>query len=160
VSKGKDRSLAAVEARLKERGAEILAPTNPYEVLRFRTSKGVGVIYRGKRGETWNAEALAAREVIDSGTGSLAPVAVKGRRRDKGTVDALLSRDGEACFFCGRALDGDITVEHLVPVAHGGPNHVSNLFLAHAACNQAAGHMAAPEKVALAIRQRAKGGDQ
>ena len=68
---------------------------------------------------------------------------------------ALLVRDGNACLFCGKPLDGDITVEHLVAIAHGGPNHVSNLFLAHAACNQAAGHMSAPEKVALAIRNRA-----
>lgn len=147
--------LAAFRKRLEEAGAEILAPTNPYEVLRFRSSKGVGVVYKGKRGETWNAEALAARDHLDARAGSLAPVAVKGRRRDKATVGSLLVRDGDACLFCGKPLDGDITVEHLVAIAHGGPNHVSNLFLAHAACNQAAGHMSAPEKVALAIRNRA-----
>lgn len=147
--------LTAFRKRLEEAGAEILAPTNPYEVLRFRTSKGVGVIYKGKRGETWNAEALAARDHLDAKAGSLAPVAVRGRRRDKATVEALLVRDGDACLFCGKALDGDITVEHLVAIAHGGPNHISNLFLAHGACNQAAGHMSAPEKVALAIRSRA-----
>ena len=147
--------LATFRKRLEEAGAEILAPTNPYEVLRFRSSKGVGVIYKGKRGETWNAEALAARDHLDARAGSLAPVAVKGRRKDKATVDALLVRDGDACLFCGKPLDGDITVEHLVAIAHGGPYHVSNLFLAHAACNQAAGHMSAPEKVGLAIRNRA-----
>lgn len=151
----KSAPLAGFRKRLEEAGAEILAPTNPYEVLRFRSSKGVGVIYKGKRGETWNAEALAARDHLDARAGSLAPVAVKGRRRDKATVDALLVRDGNACLFCGKPLDGDITVEHLVAIAHGGPNHISNLFLAHAACNQAAGHMSAPQKVALAIRNRA-----
>lgn len=150
-------ALATFRKRLKAAGAEILAPTNPYEVLRFRSSKGVGVIYKGKRGETWNAEALAARDHLDAGAGSLAPVAIKGRRKDKATVEALLTRDGDNCLFCGKALDGDITVEHLVAIAHGGPNHISNLFLAHAACNQAAGHMSAPEKVALAIRNRANG---
>ena len=67
---------------------------------------------------------------------------------------ALISRDGEDCFFCARALGQDITVEHLVAIAHGGPNHISNLFLAHAACNNEAGHMSAPEKVALAINKR------
>lgn len=144
----------AFTQRLTEAGAEILAPTNPYEVLRFRTSKGVGVIYSGKRGETWNAEALAARDHLEAKAGSLAPVAVRGRRKGKGTVEALVIRDGEGCFFCASPLDGDITVEHLVAVAHGGPNHVSNLFLAHAACNQAAGHLSAPEKVAMALRLR------
>lgn len=146
----------AFAARLKQAGAEILGPTNPYEALRFRTSKGTGVIYVNKRGgETWNAEALAAREHLDAQRGSLAPVKVNGRRTNKGTVSALLARDGECCFFCGGPLDDDITVEHLIAVAHGGPNHVSNLFLAHAACNQLAGHMSGPEKVKLAIKGRA-----
>ncbi|EJU15137.1 HNH endonuclease [Sphingomonas sp. LH128] len=143
--------------KLQALGAEILAPTNPYEVLRFRTSYGVGVVYRGKRGETWNAEALAAREHMEARKGSLAPVSVKGRRKDRSTVGALLSRDGDCCFFCGAPLDGDVTVEHLVAIAHGGPNHISNLYLAHAQCNQAAGHMSAPEKVGMAVRLRLQG---
>lgn len=151
----KSRSLDAFKKRLVEAGAEMLAPTNPYEVLRFRTSKGVGVIYTGRRGETWNVEALAARDHLDSGKGSLAPVQVRGRRKDKGTVDALLARDGSGCFFCGAGLEGDITVEHLVAIAHGGPNHVSNLFLAHGECNRAAGHLSAPEKIAMAFARRA-----
>lgn len=150
----KSKSLTAFQKRVVEAGGEMLAPTNPYEVLRFRTSKGVGVIYTGRRGETWNAEALAAREHLDGGKGSLAPVQVRGRRKDKGTVDALLSRDGDQCFFCGTCLEGDITVEHLVAIAHGGPNHISNLFLAHGECNRTAGHLSAAEKVVSAIRQR------
>lgn len=140
--------------KLIEAGGEWLGPTSPYEVMRFRTIYGVGVVYSGRRGETWNAEAVKARDHIASRKGSLAPVAVRGRRNDKGTVEALLIRDGYNCFFCGIDLDGDITVEHLVSIAHGGPNHISNLFLAHAACNQEAGHMAAPHKVALRDRKR------
>lgn len=141
--------------RLMAAGGELLGPTNPYEVMRFRTIYGVGVVYKGRRGETWNAEAIKARDHIEqSRRGSLAPVTVKGRRTDKGTVEALLIRDGEDCFFCGQPLDGDVTVEHLVAVAHGGPNHISNLFLAHAECNQKAGHLAAPHKVKSAIEQR------
>lgn len=136
---------------LKAHGAEILAPTNPYELLRFRSSLGVGVIYTGKRGERWNAEALATREHMNARKGSLAPVKVVGRRRDKATVAAVLERDGDGCFFCRKPLGDDITVEHLVPVSHGGPNHISNLFLAHGQCNNDAGHLSAPEKVARAI---------
>lgn len=147
----KPQSLAAFEKRLLEAGAEVLGPTNPYEVLRFRTIKGVGVVYTGKRGETWNAEAIAARDHLAAGKGSLSPVKVSGRRSDKATVSRLLRRDGDCCLFCRLPLDGDITVEHLVPLAHGGPNHASNLFLAHAACNHEAGHLSAPEKVKLAI---------
>lgn len=153
----KAKTLAAFEKRLVAAGAEILGPTNPYEVLRFKTNKGVGVIYTGRRGETWNAQAIAAREHLDHGTGSLSPVEVRGRSRtNRATVEGLLKRDGDACFFCRLPLEGDITVEHLVAIAHGGPNHVSNLFLAHGECNRAAGHLAAPEKVAMAIARRAR----
>ncbi len=150
----KPKTLLAFEASLKAAGAEILGPTNPYEKLRFRTSKGVGVIYTGKRGETWNAEAIAARDHLAEQKGSLAPVRVLGSRPNKSTATALLNRDGPQCFFCGLAFEGDVTVEHLVPRAHGGPNHVSNLYLAHAECNRKAGHLSAPEKVAMAIAQR------
>jgi 5-methylcytosine-specific restriction endonuclease McrA len=146
--------IADFKKSLLEAGGELLGATNPYEVLRFRTKHGVGVVYSGKRGETWNKEAVAAREHIAKRKGSLAPVAVKGRRKDKATVQALLERDGDCCFFCGEPLGGDVTVEHLVAIAHGGPNHISNLFLAHQACNSAAGHLSAPEKIALAIRER------
>jgi 5-methylcytosine-specific restriction endonuclease McrA len=150
----KPATIAAFQKALVEAGAELLAPTNPYEVLRFRSSHGVGVIYTGRRGETWNAEAIAARDHIAAGRGSLSPVKVNGRRRDAATVNALLKRDGAFCFFCGAPLDGDITVEHLIAIAHGGPNHISNLFLAHAACNQAAGHMSGAEKVRTAVTAR------
>lgn len=38
------------KAWLCERGAEILTPTNEYEVLRFRSIKGTSIVYRDKRG--------------------------------------------------------------------------------------------------------------
>lgn len=141
---------AQFAAALTAAGAEILAPTNAYEVLRFRTRHGVGVIYQNTKGHrTWNPAAEAARDHLNAKKGSLAPVAVQGRRKDGATVQRLLERDGDGCFFCRLPLGDDITVEHLVAVAHGGPNHISNLFLAHASCNQRAGHLSAPEKIAL-----------
>lgn len=154
MSKRKPATLATFEERLKRHGAEILGPTNPYEVMRFRTKLGVGVIYTGKRGESWNAEAIAAREHLEAQKGTLAPVKVSGSRPGKSTVAALLIRDGDWCFFCGLALEGDMTIEHLVARSHGGPNHISNLFLAHEPCNREAGHLSAPEKIALAIKKR------
>ena len=118
TGKGSDAArLDTFRKALIEAGGEALGPTNPYEMLRFRTKHGVGVIYSGKRGETWNKEAVAAREHIAKCQGSLSPVAVKGRRKDRATVQALLERDGNRCFFCGGVLDGDVTVEHLVALA-------------------------------------------
>lgn len=160
MGRKKPNGIDGFKASLQSAGAEILGPTNPYEKLRFRTVHGVGVIYSGKRGETWTPEAIAARDHLANGKGSLAPVTVRGRNRtDKATVSALLNRDGECCFFCGNELAGDITIEHLVPISHGGPNHVSNFFLAHALCNREAGHLSAPEKVKLAIAKRSEAQD-
>lgn len=137
-------------AALTAHGAEILAPTNPYEVMRFRTRHGTGVIYRNAKNiENWNEAAIAARDHLDQQKGSLAPIKVVGRKKSAGTVNRLRERDGENCFFCRVPLIGDVTVEHLVSVAHGGPNHISNLFLAHHACNQRVGHLSAPEKIAM-----------
>lgn len=142
--------MAKFRAAIVAAGGEMLAPTNPYEILRFRTSYGVGIIYRNKRGrEAWNIEAKQARDHLKASKGSFAPVKVVGRRRDAATVNALVIRDGASCFFCRLDLGDDITVEHLVAVAHGGPNHVSNLFLAHGECNRRAGHLSAPEKIAM-----------
>lgn len=149
------KAVASFTDQLVASGGELLAPTNPYEVMRFKTRYGTGVVYRGKRGETWNDAAIAARDHLErKAGGSLAPVQVRGRRKGRGTVEALLKRDGENCFFCGLPLGDDITVEHLVSVTHGGPNHISNCFLAHGACNADAGHKSAPEKISIAVASR------
>lgn len=143
------------EKALCAAGAEILSPTNPYEVMRFKTSHGVGVVYRNKRGgETWNEQAIAARDHIKNGLGSLSPVKTVGRKALGGLVEKILKRDGGDCFFCARPLGNDITKEHLVPIAHGGPNHISNIFLAHSQCNMDAGHMSAPEKIEKRVKSR------
>jgi hypothetical protein len=144
----------AFKGLLVAAGAEMLAPTNPYEVLRFRTCFGVGVVYQNAKGkEAWNREAQLAREHIHAKLGSLAPVKRHGRKSGAGTHQALLERDGQDCFFCLTPLGELKSVEHLVPVAHGGPNHISNKFLAHPACNVRAGHLSAPEKIR--IREKA-----
>jgi hypothetical protein len=45
----------------------------------------------------------------------------------------------------------DESEEHLVSITHGGPQHISNKFLAHRVCNAKAGHMSAPEKIQLHV---------
>lgn len=50
----------------------------------------------------------------------------------------LLLRDGPVCGICGEHLDPiheNFHVDHIVPAAHGGTNDLSNLQLAHPACN-------------------------
>lgn len=144
---------AAFIKKLVAAGGEMLvtSPGNEWEIMRFRTKFGVGVVYTTKRGgETWNSEARAARDhVLTPGSGSLAAVKTVKRRNIPHEYQTLLERDGQNCFFCLKPLGEDMTREHLVAVAHGGPNHLSNKFLAHQRCNTAAGHLSAPEKIRI-----------
>jgi 5-methylcytosine-specific restriction endonuclease McrA len=60
---------------------------------------------------------------------------------------ALYLRDGLACAYCGAAVeDGAVlTLDHLVPYAHGGANEATNLVTACRRCNSARGTRALSE---------------
>jgi 5-methylcytosine-specific restriction endonuclease McrA len=48
----------------------------------------------------------------------------------------IIERDGRACWYCGRELKrGQITLDHVVPVSHGGPHTPDNLRVACRSCN-------------------------
>jgi len=62
-----------------------------------------------------------------------------GKRRKR---RALLRRDGAACAYCGRPFGTGLpfsrpTIEHVVPLARGGSNALTNLVLACKPCNYA-----------------------
>jgi hypothetical protein len=164
------KSLKTTKALLVERGVEVLAPTNSYELLRFRAKAGVGVVYQNLRGRlTANDQALATfRALAENAVGTLAPVKITRRRakgeRRAGELAAIIERDGPCCFYCGEVLPAvddradpgrSVSVEHLVARAHGGPEHISNKFVAHEICNHRAGHLSAPEKIVLREEMRA-----
>lgn len=49
---------------------------------------------------------------------------------------AIYKRDGHLCVWCGpRSHDLMLTLDHLVPVVHGGDNHSKNLVTACIRCN-------------------------
>lgn len=60
-----------------------------------------------------------------------------------------MERDGTDCWFCAKPLNGDVTLEHLQPLALGGNWGLGNLALAHRGCNKAAGHLSRIKKEAL-----------
>ena len=65
---------------------------------------------------------------------------VAGLRRH---IPALLNRRGQWCEICGDTLPDDcseIHVDHIIPVSKGGDHRLSNLRLAHGACNIARGN--------------------
>jgi 5-methylcytosine-specific restriction endonuclease McrA len=55
----------------------------------------------------------------------------------------LADRDGHRCGLCGDPLDLTVkhpdpafaSIDHIVPLAHGGGNDLANLQLAHLRCN-------------------------
>lgn len=142
---------------LLERGSEIRKPSNEYEVARFVTPEGVGVVYRNSAGAitSWLNGAAEAWDAWKSGAAWTVGERAKrqgGKRAHR--IQTLTERDGCDCWFCGEALGSDITLEHLVAVAHGGPDHLSNLVLAHEECNRLADHLSVAEKVRLREEMR------
>jgi hypothetical protein len=59
------------------------------------------------------------------------------------TLREIAERDGWRCHLCGdrvpdrqyEARDKDPTIDHLVPISHGGPHTRDNVALAHNRCN-------------------------
>lgn len=150
-----EKKLAGLKDWLSARGAQVLATTNPYEVVRFRAGQEVAVVYAKGNGQlTYQGLARKALNAFACNGAWSAGVAVK---RVKRSADerTLLERDGPLCFLCCCELGDDITVEHLVSVAHGGPNHIANKVLAHERCNQRMGHLSVMEKIALRDKVRA-----
>lgn len=140
---------------LRNNGAEILAPTNEFELIRFRAANGTHIAYRNKTGTTIAASGEGFMEAwrchCGGQTWRAMPAQSKpviGKRR-RTLVAALITRDGDECFYCGSALGEDITIEHLVGRTQGGPNHICNLALAHEACNKDGGSLSVVEKVRM-----------
>jgi hypothetical protein len=151
---------------LTDNGAEVLAPTSEWEILRVRTSTGTHVVHANRTGnQTWPKPLLEIVSLYNKGIPT--PLAATRRKRHGSKLrqqyGALVLRDGPGCFFCGGPVappgtpvpdDFEATIEHLVCVAHGGPEHLSNKFLAHRKCNHIAGNLSAPEKIRLRDRMK------
>ena len=154
----------AFKAWLVERGAIVDAATNPYEILRTRTCEGIFVAYKNTKGtERWPDGLIAIREAFLAGKDIALSPDLKSRVRLRHTIESIAARDGLECWFCERGFlstdSREITVEHLCPKAHGGPDHLSNLVIACEPCNRAAGNQSIADKVRLRERMRAPGSE-
>ncbi len=135
-------------------GGQLLHETNEYEVIRLQCDKGVEILYKKESGQlTWTDELVKAYMAYKSG-GKVQWRGSKKRRvnRKRGPVllQTLFKRDGMKCWFCEKPLDAHTaTIEHLLNVSNGGNNHINNLTIADAPCNQKARNMCITEKVAL-----------
>jgi hypothetical protein len=172
---------AGFAAWLAQHGAEVGKPSNPYEVIRYRAywlrpdRAETHIVYAKENGRltfTGGSRAhyqrfLVGEPMMQAGEQFIskfdyhtpendspdAPkVGLSARRRAR-----LIARDGTDCWFCGKAMGDDVTLEHLVPQSRGGGNDSANLVLAHASCNQTAANMSISEKVELRSQLRASG---
>lgn len=65
---------------------------------------------------------------------------VQGKHTVKEIKDQLKRQKGK-CYWCGKKLNKDVDVDapqvdHVIPLARGGTNDISNIVIACAACNQ------------------------
>ena len=57
--------------------------------------------------------------------------------------ETILSRDGFTCQYCAGVFPADqLTIDHLIPLAVGGPDEITNYVSACGPCNSKKGHMA------------------
>lgn len=57
------------------------------------------------------------------------------------TLAEIYLRDKGLCGLCGEPVEGsESTVDHIVPVSHGGPHTRANVQLAHRSCNSSKGN--------------------
>jgi hypothetical protein len=145
------------EKWLIKQGAEVLAPTNPYELARFRAMSATHIVYSNAKGKI-SANGFA-RLCYDTflKNGTLDMGIVKFKRNNTSTKKAaLLRRDGRDCFYCGLEMPNeDITAEHLIARDKGGPNKLENMALAHKRCNGKADNLPFMEKIKLRDKIRA-----
>jgi hypothetical protein len=149
------KKIAAFITWATAQGAEQQALTNEWEILRLRVPGGVAIVYRNKKGARTPNE-LAEKLIAAWEFGHPLPCPPKRTNARRGSLDerTIRQRDGSNCFYCLLPVpENNATIEHLVPAAHGGPNHLSNKFLAHGTCNTKAGHLSAVEKIK--IREKA-----
>lgn len=141
----------AFNSWLEKNGAQVLPPTNPYEIARFIAHGGTCVVYTNSKGKiSANGFALKAVEAFERNQKLDMGFAKTARTVNTKYKAALLKRDGRECFYCGLDMsDEDVTIEHLIALDKGGNNRLENMALAHYECNQKAGNMHLTAKIKL-----------
>lgn len=105
-------------------------------------------------GHITDAQDPKSGEVLQTGEG--ADVKTRGlfNKKWRGLlITRLIARDGDRCGICAGKLDRyentasaeAVTVDHVIPISHGGRSEMGNLRLAHRRCNQGRGDAWDPE---------------
>jgi hypothetical protein len=141
-------------------GAEIIAPTSEWEIMRVKAKGSTLVAYRNSAGkQTWPDELVQFHKLRSCGHQPQLGNPIKQLRGNrKGRVYELARRDGWKCWYCSREVDDDLaTVEEICARQIGGPVHIGNQCLACPECNRAVGNMSVVEKVAFRDMRKREG---
>ncbi len=133
-------------------GGEVLPGTNEYELLRFRTAIGTGIVYTNARKSriTLTGEAERCYDAMKSGK----PARLGGKRKVRHVSDQRLESAGQAqgwrCIYCDLIVKAeDCTAEHFLSMQHGGTNHVANIVMACGHCNAIANNKSVFDKLRM-----------
>lgn len=132
-------------------GWQRAAPTNDWELLRYKSVAGWNIVYRTKKGGiTWTGNSREDYRLFQNGPDADKPTALTSTQR-KSLRKKLLKRDGCACWYCTEFFTEDdfATIEHLVPRSEGGGHQPANLVLAHKSCNKKADNAPLAHKIEL-----------
>ena len=68
----------------------------------------------------------------------------------------LLRFQGGHCFYCQSPILGtaDYTMDHIVPLSHGGPDNQFNIVVSCYSCNELFGNASAKMKILWMLRHR------
>lgn len=126
---------------------QVLEPTSIKSAIRrVRQGKGVWCLHDDAPGLRLNH--VPEPSLPNPPRAEVKPTTTKSAKRRRRRIAALRRRDGDACFFCHAQMDREeMTIEHLLAAEVYPGFHLSNLVLAHARCNEAAGHLSVMEKV-------------
>lgn len=100
-----------------------VAYTSPAEWARVRNSLAPFLAVEGKKIRLLRPEFIR--------------ISAKGRSRNGLSIEAraqIFARDSNRCTYCG-SIDGPFHIDHIMPVAKGGTDAISNLTVACAPCN-------------------------
>jgi len=51
----------------------------------------------------------------------------------------IINRDHRMCHICGKLVEDDLELDHLIPISQGGPDTRANVKVAHRECNRRKG---------------------
>lgn len=143
--------LREFEAFLVAKGAELLEPTNEFEVIRFVANGVTGIVYKKASGFISHANEEAKKAWFAFKNKKPYQANKVSKRVKKNVIlNTLLNRDGFKCFYCRKEMrEEEMTIEHLLSINMGGRNHLANLAISCQSCNQEAGHKSLIEKIKM-----------